>query len=821
MISKIKKPVSILLVFMMIVSLFAAVPMTVNAAPPGATYTATFTFSPSLVGRYVETPGRGASNTMVFPDCDVYITGVTRTQTIHNTSVTYSHSTAGSYDLLYFNGQEIYRGDWAVPDGIRIVSGSGTSSDPYVTEWYSTPTITWKLDEDTVIDTTKVPFDAVPTHAAPTKEPDEDYTYTFAGWSPEPVAVTDDATYTATFTAVPRPYNVNVETAEHGTVTANPAEAAKGNQVTLTAEPDAGYALSSIKAFKKNTNSQQATLTALDGSSTGGEGYDKLVDGNTNTKWGFNGGSGYIIVKADKAFILNDYSLTTANDTNNYSGRNWKNWEIYGANFASDSEAVKNSDQWQLVTSVTNDSKLQATNFTRYDYSVNTDPEAYQYYKIEISANKGDGYTQMSELTLSSANYDVEVVLMQDSADPAKYTFEMPASNVTVKAEFEAIPTYTVTWKNGDETLKTETVAKGTTPTYDGETPYKADGADCIYTFSGWTPEVTAVTGDVTYTAQFTATEKAPATVKTIAAGETYYIGDSIAFSDGPPFVYVRYDDDPIYGPSGATAYLIGGENTTVTAPTYSTRDGQWKFMDVLRYNPWASARPLNITAANDRTPIGFKCSGGTGTSSDPFTFECVFEAEEENGINYDGEHTLNPSDKVTVSGEDAGKENFGLNLGSYLNMQMLGIQLKNSIPTEGGDDGVRFVTAVNSKLLKGSNIEDYGYIVAKFNANVEDLNTNMDKFTADKFEKDINVFTCKGTSNSISGDFGQYSTETDYKYVTLAVTGTSGKSGNLIARFYVKTKDGKYHYADYINSSNQTYSGMAFDLSAVSANLH
>ncbi len=496
---KIKKPVSILLVFMMIVSLFAAVPMTVNAAPPGA----------SLVGRYVETPGRGASNTMVFPDCDVYITGVTKTQTIHNTSVTYSHSIEGSYDVLYFNGKEVYRGDWAVPDGIRIVSGSGTSSDPYVTEWYSTPTITWKLDEDTVIDTTKVPFDVVPTHAAPTKEPDEEYTYTFAGWSPEPVAVTAAATYTATFTAVPRPYNVNVETAEHGTVTANPAEAAKGNQVTLTAEPDAGYALSSIKAFKKNTNSQQATLTALGGSSTGGEGYDKLVDGNTNTKWGFNGGSGYIIVKADKAFRLNDYSLTTANDTNNYSGRNWKNWEIYGANFASDSEAVKNSDQWQLVTSVTNDSKLQATNFTRYDYSVNTDPEAYQYYKIEISSNKGDGYTQMSELTLSGANYDVEVVLMQDSADPAKYTFEMPASNVTVKAEFEAIPTYTVTWKNGDDVLETDVdVVAGKTPTYNGTTPTKAEDENNTYTFAGWSPAIAPVTEDVTYTATFTATAK-------------------------------------------------------------------------------------------------------------------------------------------------------------------------------------------------------------------------------------------------------------------------------------------------------------------------
>ena len=387
-----------------------------------------------------------------------------------------------------------------------------------------------------MIDTTKVPFDVVPTHAAPTKEPDEEYTYTFAGWSPEPVAVTDEATYTATFTAVPRPYNVNVETAEHGTVTANPAEAAKGNQVTLTAEPAAGYALSSIKAFKKNTNSQQATLTALDGSSTGGEGYDKLVDGNTNTKWGFYGGSGYIIVKSDKAFILNDYSLTTANDTNNYWGRNWKNWEIYGANFASDSEAVKNSDQWQLVTSVTNDSKLQATNFTRYDYSVNTAPEAYQYYKIEISANKGDGYTQMSELTLSGANYDVEVVLMQDSADPAKYTFEMPASNVTVKAEFEEAPKYTVTWKNADgTTLETDNdVAFGATPTYNGKPPEKAEDENYAYTFAGWKVGETTyalnealppVTGDTTYTAQFTAKPK------TLIAGHSLSLDGNIGIN--------------------------------------------------------------------------------------------------------------------------------------------------------------------------------------------------------------------------------------------------------------------------------------------------
>ena len=90
----------------------------------------------------------------------------------------------------------------------------------------------------------------------------------------------------------------------------------------------------------------------------------------------------------------------------------------------------------------------------------------------------------------------------------SQYSLTMPRKFITVTAEFEAIPTYTVTWKNGDTVLKTDTVEEGSTPTYDGTTPYKADGADCIYTFSGWTPEVTAVTGDATYTATFTESEK-------------------------------------------------------------------------------------------------------------------------------------------------------------------------------------------------------------------------------------------------------------------------------------------------------------------------
>jgi uncharacterized repeat protein (TIGR02543 family) len=109
--------------------------------------------------------------------------------------------------------------------------------------------------------------------------------------------------------------------------------------------------------------------------------------------------------------------------------------------------------------------------------------------------------------------------------------------NQTYTATYDqTLRSYTVTWKNDDGTeLKTETVNYGETPSYTGETLTKAQTDEYTYTFSGWNPTISTVTGDVTYTAQFTA-EKRTYTITWKNDDGTVISTVQVAYGETPKF---------------------------------------------------------------------------------------------------------------------------------------------------------------------------------------------------------------------------------------------------------------------------------------------
>ena len=95
-----------------------------------------------------------------------------------------------------------------------------------------------------------------------------------------------------------------------------------------------------------------------------------------------------------------------------------------------------------------------------------------------------------------------------------------PTSDLVITAKWQEKAKYTVTFKNGDEILQQSEWYIDTMPTFTGTEPTKESDNRYEYTFSGWSPEITKVTGETTYEAQFTATEHHFKSVK--VDGETH-----------------------------------------------------------------------------------------------------------------------------------------------------------------------------------------------------------------------------------------------------------------------------------------------------------
>ncbi len=106
--------------------------------------------------------------------------------------------------------------------------------------------------------------------------------------------------------------------------------------------------------------------------------------------------------------------------------------------------------------------------------------------------------------------------------------------NVTLVAKWTP-KTYKITWVNWDgSVLETdEAVEYNTMPEYNGAIPSRNATVQYTYEFKGWTPEISVVTGNATYTAEYTATEKT-FTVKfnyTTAEGEKHILLENVSYN--------------------------------------------------------------------------------------------------------------------------------------------------------------------------------------------------------------------------------------------------------------------------------------------------
>lgn len=161
----------------------------------------------------------------------------------------------------------------------------------------------------------------------------------------------------------------------------------------------------------------------------------------------------------------------------------------------SSGKATKVTVKWNSNTASDRTLDIYGKN-TAYTSAANLYNSSAQGTKLG-SIVKGTG----TELTISG---DYEFIGMRSKSGA------MYIDQIEIKWEKEnpSASEYTVTWADyNGETLETDTdVSKNTMPQFNDTEPFRSADGEFSYTFIGWSPAITAVTGDVTYTAVYTAT---------------------------------------------------------------------------------------------------------------------------------------------------------------------------------------------------------------------------------------------------------------------------------------------------------------------------